>query len=82
MKTKELNGTKVSVYYFDGQIFAAAKIGKVTMNESLGIIKEFAGTRTEIRSVCGNATYLAICDYGGSVRYYKKEFDKESKVIL
>ena len=83
--TKKLGGTAVHVGYFNGQIVAAARNGKVTiMNEYFGIVKEFAGstTSTEIRSVCGNSNYFAICDSSGSVQYYKRDFDVEPKVIF
>ena len=52
------------------------------MNENLGIIKEFPGTSDLYQSACGNATYLAHGDNTGSVRYYKRDFDVEPKVIL
>ena len=72
-KTKKLGGNEVHVGYFNGQVVAAVRNGKLTiMNERLVIMKEFAGTTRDIRSLCGNATYLAICDLGGFVRYYKK----------
>ena len=81
-KSKKLSGSEVLVGYFNGQIVAAVRNGKLTiMNESLGIIKEFVGTSSQILSVCGNATYLAISDFAGCVRYYNTDFG-ESKVIV
>ena len=83
MKTRVLYGAEVSVVYSDGQIVAAVEKGKLTiMNENLGIIKEFTGTRNRHQLVCGNATYLALGDASGSVRYYKRDSDVEPKVIL
>ena len=79
---KKLRGTDVLVVYYNGQIVAAANNGKLTiMNESLGIIKEFDGTKYEVEALCSNATYSVICDSRGSVQYYKKDSDLESKVI-
>ena len=83
IKTKELGETSVIVGYFNGQIVAAANNGKVTiMNESFGIIKEFAGTSNQIQSICGDQTYLALCDISGSVRYYKRNSDSEPRVLF
>ena len=83
MKTKVLDGARVSVVYSNGQIVAGVENGKLTiMNENLGIIKEFPGTSDLYQSACGNATYLAHGDKAGSVRYYKRDFDVEPKVIL
>ena len=52
------------------------------MNESLGILKEFAATTERIESICGNSTYLAFGDYSGAVRYYKLNGEAEPKVKL
>ena len=83
MKTKVVAGTKASVIYSNSQIVAAAEDGNLTiMNENLGIIKEFSGTMSTIRSICGNATYLALCDNTGSVLYNKRDLNVEPKVIL
>ena len=63
IKTKELDGTIVTVGCFNGQIVAAVQNGKLTiMNESLRVIKEFAGSSSGIPSLCGNSTYLALCN--------------------
>ena len=83
IKTKKLDGADVSVGYFNGQIAAAVQTGNLTiMNASLEIIKEFPGTNYKARSIHGNATYLAFCDYDGSVQYYKRNDDMESKVVF
>ena len=80
--TKKLSGGEVYVCYINGQIVAAVRSGKITiMNKYFGIVKEFAGSKKEIRSVCGNSNYLAICDSSGSVQYYKTDLN-EPKVIL
>ena len=82
-KSKKLSGSEVLVGYFNGQIVAAVRNGKLTiMNESLRVIKEFAGSSSGIPSLCGNSTYLALCNRDNYVRYYKRNEDMESKVIL
>ena len=81
MKTKELGGDRAIVGYSNGQIVAAARNGKVTiMNKNLGIMREFDGPSSGIQSICANETYLALCDFIGSVRYYNRNGDVEPKV--
>ena len=83
IKTKKLDGRMVHVGYFNGQIVAVVKKGNLTvLNESLGIIKEFPGTKHQVRSLCGNAAYLAFCDENGSIRYYNRNSEAEAKVIF
>ena len=83
IKTKELGGTTVFVGCYNGSLVAAIQNGKVTiMNESLGVIKEFDGTKSSIQSLCGNSTYSAVCDNSGSVQYCKRNGDMETKVIF
>ena len=82
MKTKKLNGFAVKIAYFNNQIVAAAREGSLTvMNKNLGIIKEVPGLNQVIASICGNSKYLALCDIGGAVRYYKRNGDLEPKVM-
>ena len=77
-----MDGFSAVVGYFNGHVVAASDKKLTIMNESLGIIKEFAGTTHRVRSVCGNSAYLAVCDYGGAVWYYKRDSDAEPKVII
>ena len=82
IKTKELSGTSVTVGYFNGQIIAAARTGKVTvMDENLGVIKELGEITDSSTTICGNSTYLAFC-INRFVLYYKINGNMQPKVIL
>lgn len=83
LKSKSLAGIRVMVAYFNGQIVAAAKNGKLTiMNEDLETLKEIPGTREQPLCITGNATYLVMSDWGGFVRYYKRNSNEQSKVFF
>ena len=83
IKTKELGGYEVHVGYFNDQIVAAVKKGSLAiMNENLQIIKKFPGTNYSVLSIHANTYYSALYDYGGLVRYYKRNSDMEPKVIF
>ena len=82
IKTKELSGTAVTVGYFNGQIVAAAKTGKVAvMDENLEVIKELGEITDSATTICGNSTYLALC-VNRFVLYCKINGDMQPKVIL
>ena len=50
------------------------------LDENLEVAKTFDGTDDQTVSMSGNATFIAVGDYAGVVRYYKRDGDKKPQV--
>ena len=84
-KTKVFEGKAPLVGFINGEIVVATANGKLTiMNENLDTKKEFtAGAITEISdpwSLAGNEMFIAVGNFGGVVRYYERNGDKNPMV--
>ena len=76
-------GFPVRVAYCNDQIVIGEDNEKLTiMNEDLEVTKILSVSPDVPESICGNATFLAMGDSKGVVRYYNRSSDVEPMVNL
>ena len=72
------------VRFINDEVVVASRQGSlVVLNDNLEIIKTFDGKFTsnqQPRSISGNSKFIAVGDGVGTVRYYKRDGERQPQV--